>query len=378
MKHRAAHNLYENKNFWGDVTVKKFRIFIFLCAAVFTVLLSFSAYKTPRYLGKLSCDKNGNFTILAVSDPQCDTEEQWQEATSELETLLLRSDPDLVLICGDINSDNYIPQKMWTRFISPLTKRKIPWATLNGNHDPFTKAHYEMFRQSEYCLNRTVRKSDENYEETRPMNYVLPIYSHDKKRIVFAVYGMDTGTENEHGYEGVCDKQIAWYRAQSERLKQKAQGKTIPALLCLHIPLPQTLDLYHSTDNPVFGVVNEKDNGTKNYLCENGMVVDKSWIRATAKENDRGLFQAVLAQGDVKAILFGHVHKTNLIGSYKGVLLGFTGKLSTGCYSDERCRGGRVLRFHEDDPENFTVSWLGALDTCRDQPPIYADGTPVK
>lgn len=358
--------------------MKKFSYVLLVCTTLSAILLTFTAFQSPRYFGKLACDKNGDFTILAVSDPQCDTQEQWQEATRELETLLLRANPDLVMICGDMNSDNEIPPKMWAQFILPLNKRKIPWATLNGNHDPFTKEHYEMYRQDEYCLNQLVKTTDENYEEARPMNYVLPIYSHDKKRVVFAVYGMDTGTENEYGYEGVTEKQIAWYKAQSEDLKARHGGSPLPSLLCIHIPLPQTVDLYYGGTSPVFGVVNEKENGMKNYVCENSVVVEKSWIRATAQKNDRGLFRTVLQQGDVKAILFGHVHKTNLIGAYKGVLLGFTGKLSTGCYSDERCRGGRVVRFNENDPENFTVSWLGSLDTCRDQPALYSNGSFAK
>ena len=32
------------------------------------------------------CDNEGNFTILIVSDPQCDTEKQWYEARNVRQT----------------------------------------------------------------------------------------------------------------------------------------------------------------------------------------------------------------------------------------------------------------------------------------------------
>ncbi|MBQ8266944.1 MAG: hypothetical protein IJZ21_00980, partial [Clostridia bacterium] len=61
------------------------------------------------------------------------------------------------------------------------------------------------------CFNEKVSSGDPNYEYTRPMNYVIPIYSYDGQKIVFAVYGMDTGTSNIYGYEGLTKKQINWY-----------------------------------------------------------------------------------------------------------------------------------------------------------------------
>ena len=101
-------------------------------------------------------------------------------------------------------------------------------------------------------------------------------------------------------------------------------------------------------------------------------------MHTTAPQNDRGMFNAILNQGDIKAVIFGHEHQTNLIGSYKGILLGFAGKVSTGCYSDTVCRGGRVIKFDQKNPQNFTVSWIGSMPTSQDQPAIHFDGTLVQ
>ncbi len=359
--------------------------FIFFISAIFPFPTRSSAKNEARLL----CDGDGNFTILVVSDPQCDTAAQWNEAKTELETLVERASPDLVIINGDMNSNNIIPADMWELFISPLTERGIYWATTNGNHDPFKQKYYKMYKGYEKCLNSLVDISDPNYEPSRPMNYVIPIYSNDGKAPVFAVYGMDSGTENKNGYEGVTKRQIKWYESRSDELKEKNGGTPVISLLCMHIPLPQVIDMYYSANDgtsygknlggiyPVYGILNESNVGVQNYICENKTLVLNSWFDTTAKENDRGLFDSVLNKGDVRAIIFGHDHKTNIVGSYKDVILGFAGKLSTGCYSDKLCRGGRVIRFNQSAPESFTVSWLGALKTSKDQPAIRSDGSVI-
>lgn len=366
--------------------MKKFVFLFFVIIVLFTVIFA-SFYGAETEQKSLFCDKNGDFTILIVSDPQCDTKEQWNEAKEELEILINRSNPDFVLINGDMNSRNQISSAMWNLFISPITSRNINWSSTNGNHDPFTLRYYNMYKQSDECLNSLVSVTDENYETTRPMNYVIPIYSNDLKKIVFAIYGMDTGSMNKYGYEGLTEKQINWYEQQSAYLKSQNNEKSVTSLVCMHIPLTQTIDMFYSSDSKsavakksgekynIYGVTNQDSAGIKNYTCEDGTFVNESFIHTTAPQNDRGFFDAVLKNGDVKAIIFGHEHKTNIIGSYKGVLLGFAGKLSTGCYSDNICRGGRVIKFNQNCPEKFTTGWIGSMSTSKDQPFIYFDGT---
>lgn len=366
--------------------MKRLFLIILIFCISFLIILHFTHNKKYN-VNKLFCDENGNFTILIVSDPQCDTKTQWCESRDELEILIKRSNPNLVIINGDMNSKNQIPSDMWNLFISPITSRKIYWVTTNGNHDPFLKSNYKMYKTYENCLNSTVNKGNVNYEYTRPMNYVIPIYSNDQKNIVFAIYGMDTGTINKNGYDGLTKKQINWYLEQSNKLKKQNNGNVVTSLVCMHIPLTQTIDMFYSSDNKkavpkksggkykILGVTNQDGCAIKNYICENGTFVNKSYIHTTAPQNDRGFFDAVLKQGDVKAIIFGHEHKTNFIGSYKGVLLGFAGKLSTGCYSDTVCRGGRIIKFNEKNTQKFTTEWLGSLPSLKDQPKIYSDGT---
>lgn len=362
-------------------------MFVIFAIVLIVASLPISAYVDIEKQNDVFCDEYGNFTILIVSDPQCDTKSQWYEARDELEALIVRSSPNLVIINGDMNSRNQIPYSMWELFISPITRRNLYWATTNGNHDPFIKRYYKMYKSFDGCLNSTVSQKNKNYEPSRPMNYVIPIYSNDGKKLVFAFYGMDSGTANKYGYDGLTKKQILWYKEQSNLLKEQNGQKAVSSLVCMHIPLTQTIDMFYSSENKkatpksqgdkykLFGINNQSGTGLENYTCENGTFINKTFIHTTAKENDRGFFNAVLEQGDVKAIIFGHEHKTNFIGSYNGVLLGFAGKISTGCYSDDLCRGGRVIKFNQNNPEAFTTEWIGALPSSKDQPKIYYDGT---
>ena len=344
-----------------------------LVAMFFVFALSFSV-KGENHK-KLKCNTSGDFTILIVSDPQCDDESQWYEARNELEILVKKANPDFVLINGDMNSKNEIPPAMWNVFISPLTKRNIYWSTTNGNHDPFKYKNYKLYKSYEYCLNDTVSTTDINYESTRPMNYVLPIYSNDGKKTVFAIYGMDSGGKTENGYEGLTQKQIDWYKTQSNNLKLKNNGNCVTSILCMHIPLPQMLEMYYSDRYIIYGNANEINFNESGYITKQGITIDKINVHTSSVERDNKMFDVLLQQGDVKAVIFGHNHRNNFIGSYNGILLGFAGKISTGCYSDNVCRGGRVIRFNQSAPQNFTVEWLGCVETAINQSPIYSDGT---
>ena len=46
---------------------------------IFSVIILSSVFIIGENKIKLTCNQSGDFTILVVSDPQCDTEGQWQE-----------------------------------------------------------------------------------------------------------------------------------------------------------------------------------------------------------------------------------------------------------------------------------------------------------
>lgn len=295
----------------------------------------------------LKCNKNGDFTILVVSDPQCEEKYQWQEAADELETLVQKSNPDYVIINGDMETNNQVTETGWDTFVKPLTARGIFWSTTNGNHDPFSEEINNIYTKYDTCLNKTVDVDDEFYESDRPLNYVYPVYSNDGNSVVFAVYGMDSGVGNHPDWEGYTKRQINWYKRESNFLKAQNSGTPVASLMCCHIPFEEVAQM-----NVICGIVNEE-------------------VTMTCTANNRGTLDAIIEQGDVKIAVFGHSHSINHIGIHKGIYLSYAGKVSSGSYHDDRMRGGRVVKFNQSNPQNFSTQWLGALDVADDQPELF-------
>lgn len=305
---------------------------------------------------ELVCDEDGNFRILIVSDPQYDSSDstEWIAAGEKLRELVDESDPDFVFFDGDI-SDVNMPETGFDVMVECLVEYGIPFATVNGNHDqPFKEANYNLFTSYSLCMNDRVDASDPNYESSRPMNYALPIYANDGETQVFTIYGMDSGGSRYGEYDGVTENQVNWYKAKADEIKKLNGGKTIPAVLCVHIPLTEFTAAEYIT-----GYVG-------------------SIVSITGDCNNFGLYDAIVEKGDVKITVHGHDHDNNYITKSKdGILMSFAGKLAHGAYGNEAARGGRIIEFNQADPENFITYWI-ATDGGADQVAVNADGTFVK
>lgn len=291
-------------------------------------------------LQKLKCNKNGDFTVLVVADPQCEKEFQWKEAADELEILLKKEEPDFVLINGDMETNNLITKENWGIFIQPIIERKIFWSTVNGNHDPFKKEINDMYLEFDKCLNTII-------ENERPLNYCIPVLGSKEEKIAFAIYGMDSGDSFiDDGWTGYTKKQLEWYRNCSEELKTENNGVSVTSMMCCHIPLQEVVSM-----EILHGVCNEN-------------------MGRTSKALNVGTFEAIKEQGDVKILVFGHSHKINVIGKLDGILMGYAGKISSGSYHDEFSRGGRIVKFNENEPSKVVTYWSGVLPTSKDQPAV--------
>ena len=294
----------------------------------------------------LKCNKDGNFKILVIADPQCESDFQWQESADEIETLVKKANPDIVIINGDMETNNNVSRAGWDTLIKPLTERGICWATTNGNHDPFDAKIHKIYESYAECLNEKLSEENANFEAERPLNYQIPIYANTGEKIVFAIYGMDSGARNNAGWEGFTEKQIKWYTEKSEELKALNENKPVTSLLCCHIPFTEIVDM-----QVLHGVIHEE-------------------VSATAPENNKGIFESIKKQGDVKIAVFGHSHQINRVGIYENVILAYAGKISSGSYHDKLTKGGRLIEFNQSNPEKFTTSWIPALPTSVEQPKV--------
>ena len=342
---------------------------------------------------RLQCDLNGNFTVLCVADPQSENLSKWTEARNDLENAIKRSNPDFVMIEGDITDSGLTtPPAFWNYFVEPLEERGIAWGVINGNHDVYTMVNHRMYTSFENCLTTRVDAADPNFDVNRPVNYVLPVYANNGEDNVFAIWGMDTGTGNGNGYEGVTAAQVNWYKAESAKLTAANNGKPVTGVMCLHIPLTETIDMYYDSYNgsyadkvagdvhqPIYGLLyNSVDNGyapstsTKVYTTTHGSKVtaNSGLDSSTAPENNRGLYAAMKENGDVKIAVFGHQHTVNIAGNYNGIMLSYAGKIGHYDQIDYLTRGGRIIRFNQENPDAFQTSWVAVHAESEDQPVI--------
>lgn len=351
---------------------------------------------------RLQADLNGNFTVLCVADPQSENWNSWALARTDLENAILRSNPDFVMIQGDLNDYNFtMPEAYWDYFIEPLEERDIPWAVINGNHDSYSSVNHVFYTSYKNCLTEKMDSKDPLYYDGRPVNYVLPVYSNDGEENVFAVWGMDSGTAGSNGYHGVTAQQLQWYERESDKLTAANGGTPVPGLMCVHIPITETFDMYY--DNyagtyvpkqvgdvhlPIYGVLyNSVDNGyaanenRPRFTTAHGATTtsNSSGLDSiTSEANNVGFYDAMKANGDIKITTFGHNHTINIIGSYNGMLLGFTGKIGKYDNLDYLTRGGRVIRFNQENSSDIEVSFVSVLETTEDQPTIDTEAQIVE
>ena len=109
----------------------------------------------------LNKEKNKDFIVLNIGDPQIDNELWGPDNISSLETVKItlgeivpKVKPDMITITGDL-ADEY-GRDLYEAIISYVDSFGVPWAPVMGNHDhedgcdPFVIA--EMLAEAEHCI----------------------------------------------------------------------------------------------------------------------------------------------------------------------------------------------------------------------------------
>ncbi|MCM1232102.1 MAG: metallophosphoesterase family protein, partial [Ruminococcus flavefaciens] len=314
--------------------------------------------------------EDGKFRILMVSDIHGGQGYAGEETVRAMQALVDVSKPDLVLLGGDIAGPGFIHveteeqlRSLLDDITAPMENAGIPWAHVYGNHDDnygvMREQQQPVYESYPHCVSKA------GPEEISGMgNYVLPIWDAEGKEILFNVFGMDTHSggmrrfAKDYGLpedtkffpqtpttDCVRFDQILWYWRISELLEQYA-GKKIPAMMYLHIPLPE------------FGMAAlwREDCGLKGLQGEN----------VCCPPLNTGLFAACLQRGDVKGIFCGHDHANNFCATYAGIRLGYDGYMSYHAAHDEELCGGRVFEISADAPEDFETRILLVRDALRE------------
>ena len=221
--------------------------------------------------------KDGTFHILQVSDPQ-DLVHARRAMTRMLDRAYDGLRPDLVLFTGDNTLGNHLldigPKRIKTvhdpavtrrqmrralaNILEPVERRGIPFAMIYGNHDDMN----DVSKQEQFAIYRA-------YSRCLPMNgadpsvdcdtYHIPIRSADGKT-AWVLYMLDSAWNDETGqYWRIREETVRWYERTSDRLRAENGGAAVPALLFLHVPLPQTKRLCRPCAPEYPGAVRDGD-----------------------------------------------------------------------------------------------------------------------
>ena len=315
----------------------------------------------------LRVHEDGSFKVLVLSDVQFNTPNISQETMNNIETIVKREKPDLVIFNGD-NSFGLQREKDVKNYLRKMTQyleeNQIPWAHVFGNHDAelwrpaldkeSQQAVYESF---DYCVSKA---GDEDLYGVG--NFVLPVLEHDSDKIAFNIWCFDSGTGGIYTdanaatdvtvgnntfwshYENMEMNQVEWFQ-ESSALLEEYNGAPIPGMMAFHIPLQETYYAWASRETD-----NLEWTGTQR---EN----------ISAHAQDIPLFNAA-KKNNILAIVNSHDHINDFMVKYQGIRLCYTACIGTYEYHADDMLGGRVVEFNTANPTdvNTYMSYVNVVN----------------
>ncbi len=333
----------------------------------------------------LKFSSDGKLRIMVVSDPQ-DLKFIRPSMVYMLNTAYDNYKPDVVLFNGDnILGNHLLDARIGSRkvaegkeatlaamtealykLLKPVDDRGIPFAMVYGNHDDMNlltkEEQIEIYRSYKNCMQMNV--SDDSVDCD---TFVIKIYSPNGK-LAFAVYMLDSAWQDKigerHTVTEIKKETVDWFEKTSAALREENGGKPVPAVMLMHIPLPEINELLEECGKDDIGSVEvtpgvyKRLNSVKakGYLKENPSVSD----------NENGLFEKIKADSGVKAIVFGHDHTNCFEGEVDGIKIWQTGAASFRCYGSSDTKGVRLIDI--DESGNVETKFLTYYDIVGKTP----------
>lgn len=337
--------------------------------AVFTMLFSYFPLSAKASSDDALQFRNGKFKILILSDLQ-DTNEPQQETTDMITAAITKVEPDLIVLLGDniagwwkgVNKEE--TNQAIDKIASPIEASGIPFALVFGNHDHEGLASeengYTEESAKEYILNRFQLyggcMAKEGKEMTGVGNYNLTIKDSAGEKDIFNLWFMDsnayTPEEEGGGYGYVHEDQTEWYKEVSDELKAENGGTPLPSLLFQHIIVPEVYDMLTEVPKGTDGAVKGTSGHDGYYIANDEYIYQGNLNEAPCPPNvNHGQFESWVEQGDIIGAFFGHDHKNDFAGEYKGIKI--CACPETGFYSYGDVHGVRTVTLDENDLTDF-------------------------
>ena len=320
----------------------------------------------------ISFNKNGKLKILQVADIQ-DDEVIDPLAKESLKRAIEASDPDLIILTGDNIGGYSCKTKAEARtaiksYMDVFEKYGIPLAMVFGNHDdddtPYTKleqiAQYESYKCFIGCAGVVADKTVGENSTINVGTYNIPVYeSKDSAKVLFNIWCFDSGNYNPDasygGYGYVLPEQLDWYRAKSDELKAANGGVAVPSIAFQHIVPPQIKYALKEVPAETEGAVAFAGSY---YTLPDGVDLTTNWLAEAPCPPDPNFapgyaqVDAMLEQGDVNAVFFGHDHINAYVVDYEGIDLVSSPGCTFASYNDNH-RGFRVITVDKNDPSSY-------------------------
>ncbi len=333
--------------------MKKIISIILAAVLIFSSLSMLASAEVIENDTTLKFNSNGKFKILHIADIQ-DTPDVAPITLDYIARTCDAEKPDLIVLGGDnvagaagkgkdVKEAEKNMRKTLDTFMSIFEERNIPTALVFGNHDGEHKIpdekQMEIFNTYDCCI-----AIDEGPEVYGCGTYNIPIKSSDEKKIAYNIWCFDSNAYcDEPGcdsYDYVRDDQIAWYLKKSNELKAANGGKTVPSMVFQHIIVPEIFDI--------------QEKGT----LKSGAINEPSH----PSDHPSNQLSAILNQGDVKAMFFGHDHHNTFRIEYNGIDFVNTPTAGFSSYGGEN-RGIRVIELDENDTSTYKTRLVNFLKT---------------
>lgn len=343
--------------------MKKIVSFFLAVSLLLSFCIAANAQETELKFGS-----DGKFTVLQLSDMQDDRYPAY-DMLNLVKLSVEQTDPDLVIITGDIVEDSRIGdigidaesfregvriedikgnlkyeetlanvEAAVDNVFSILEQAGVPYAVAQGNNDYKAGISNEdwlkIYSKYPHCLVK-----DESPDEKGRIDYNIEIKG-DNGKTAFNIWMMDTGRNS------VNDDQIEWYKAESAALKAANGGKAVPSIVFQHINTSDVGNLFEECE---FWDEGASIADGKCYRL-NKEIASGYHAGAVAPGQTSEEFKAWKECGDVLGAYFGHWHTEGYTGTWDGIELGFT-------YGTEFAKPGsygmRVFTIDENDVENY-------------------------
>lgn len=380
-------NIFTKKE---EIIMKKILSVLLAVVIAFGVLVVANAETSATE--KLQFDKDGNFRIMQISDIQDGT--VLTPATKKfLKEVVLDAQPDIIVLTGDNISagsstvgihaiDLQLVKRGISNYMSVFEEIGIPVAVVFGNHDAeelVTKEEQMEFYSAYDCCIAV----DEGSALSGCGTYNVPIYSStDASKVAYNLWMIDSNMYDADGYDHVHQDQLGWYVKTSNELKEQNGGKIVPSMMFQHIIVKEIYDIIEEIPAAEKDKREYVESDGKYYAfnSENYKTGEINEMPCPPAKNG-GQFDAVVKQGDVVAMFFGHDHKNTFEVNYKGVDLINSPTSGFGSYGD-RGRGVRIIDLKENSTEYKTsiityIDFYEGNDYMLSQYELYANESSV-